>query len=121
MSAPTVDDGFGCEDRVSVTGAHLSFDGCCGVRPSLDCGWWRAFQRCSALPFLCFLYRWCCGAVRRCRGPRDFMAPDMSGEGRAKRSLEPAPAPDRAGRVGLDRRALAPLMRPAYRAARLRL
>lgn len=38
VSAPTVDDGVGCEDRVSVTGDHLSFDGYCGVRPTSDTG-----------------------------------------------------------------------------------
>src|SRR5690349_11543708 len=55
VSAPTADDGFGCEDRISVTGDHLSFDGNCGVHPSTEMtGWWRAIQRCSALPFLCF-------------------------------------------------------------------
>ena len=50
--APAVDDGVECEDRVNVTGDHLSFDGNCGVRPTSDAGRWRAIQRCIALPFL---------------------------------------------------------------------
>jgi hypothetical protein len=52
VSAPAVRDGTWCEDRVSVTGDHLSFDGDCGVRPTRYRSW-RAIQRCTALPFLC--------------------------------------------------------------------
>src|SRR5215204_1189507 len=32
LSAPAVRDGMGREDRIFVTGDHLSFDGNCGVR-----------------------------------------------------------------------------------------
>src|SRR3989337_2874173 len=32
VSAPAAVGGWGCEDRISVTGDHLSFDGDCGVR-----------------------------------------------------------------------------------------
>src|SRR5436190_7010329 len=56
MCAPAVDDGVGCEDRVSVTGDHLSFDGDYGVRPTSTTGRWRAIQRCTALPLLCVPY-----------------------------------------------------------------
>jgi hypothetical protein len=55
VSAPAVNNGAGCEDRVSVTGDHLSFDGDCGVRPTSGTSRWRAIQRCTALPFLCVL------------------------------------------------------------------
>jgi hypothetical protein len=34
VSTPTAISGVGCEDRVSVTEDHLSFDGNCGVRPA---------------------------------------------------------------------------------------
>ena len=45
-----------------MTGDHLSFDGNCGVRPAWTDGRRRAIQRCTALPFLCFLFP--CGDVR---------------------------------------------------------
>jgi hypothetical protein len=32
VSTPALYKGFGCEDRISVTGDHLSFDGNSGVR-----------------------------------------------------------------------------------------
>src|SRR3954454_8286028 len=87
VSAPAVDDGIGCEDRVSVTGDHLSFDGDCGVRPGPGCaGRRRAIQRCSALPFLCFSYG-CCGvAYYLCCSPvpephANFMAPPRAAFG----------------------------------------
>ena len=38
VSAPAVNNGVRCEDRVSVTGDHLSFDGNYGVRPTSDTG-----------------------------------------------------------------------------------
>jgi len=55
VSTPAVIGGVGCEDRISVTGDHLSFDGICGVHPSAEMisSWW-AIQWCSALPFLYF-------------------------------------------------------------------
>jgi len=53
VSTPAANNSVGCEDRVNVTGDHLSFDGDCGVRPSSSTGRRRTIRRCTALPFLC--------------------------------------------------------------------
>ena len=69
-------DGIGCEDRISVTGDHLSFDGNCGVRPRAGTACWRrAIQRCSALPFLCFYLSLPVVLSAGVGAPRNFMAP----------------------------------------------
>ena len=65
MSAPAARDGLGCEDRVSVTGDHLSFDGTCGVRPTRHRPMAGDPTGVRALPFLYFLCVPCCPPARR--------------------------------------------------------
>jgi hypothetical protein len=78
VSAPSAVGGFRCEDRISVTGSHPWFDGTCGVHPqNRNVIWWRAIQRCSFLPFLCYFFL-CCGPPVP-EPHANFMAPPTCG------------------------------------------
>ena len=132
VSAPAAIGGVGCEDRISVTGDHLSFDGNCGVRSRVQVrlGDGRS-NGVRALPFLCFRYLWFCRAARRRRSPTRLHGPVRVRRtvlpGRALNQHRPLPArPDLELRQGLTchfhvpylpccvRRALPPLCRASH-------
>lgn len=77
VSAPAALGGPRCEDRISVTGDHLSFDGNCGVRPSalscvLETGDPTVFgPSLSSASGFCGAGR----AARRCRSPTRLHGP----------------------------------------------
>ena len=78
VSTPALNQGLGCEDRISVTGDHLSFDGNCGVRARPEMRPAAGDPTVSDPPFpLTFSSFVLPAGVGT---PRDFMAPDTCDE-----------------------------------------
>src|SRR4051794_39962397 len=80
VSAPAAVGGVGCEDRISVTGDHLSFDGDCGDRPRAERHLVAGDPTVFSPPFPLLPISGTAVLPTGVRAPRNLMAPNTCGE-----------------------------------------